>query len=203
MNQIAYRLVDVDQQTEAWRMWRCAGISSSDASVIIGQSKFKSAGELQQEKLLLLTSESRSAEAQEGLDLEGMARTYYEDRMRVQTAPVCVESIANPWMRASVDGLHMNGQGVVEIKCGDRCHKTVSTTRYVPEYYYPQIQHILAVLGFEEMDFWCYRPGKRPVLIRCPRNERYIERLIETEFEFWRFIEADVLTRIAERKTEP
>ena len=88
-------------------------------------------------------------------------------------------------MRASLDGLALNHDAVVEIKCGQSAYRTASRTRAVPDYYYGQMQHILAVTGLDLLDFWCYWPGNTPFLIPVPRNAPYIERLLKTELEFW------------------
>jgi len=43
----------------------------------------------------------------------------------------------------------------------------------------------LAVTGLNSLDFWAYWPGCPPLLIPVPRNVAYIERLLNTELEFW------------------
>ena len=37
--------------------------------------------------------------------------------------------------------------------------RATSQTRSAPDYYYGQLQHILAVTGLDSLDFWCYWPG--------------------------------------------
>jgi hypothetical protein len=52
------------------------------------------------------------------------------------------------------------------------------------------LQHILAVSGFDAIDFWVWLPGKTPLLITVPRDEDYIARLTAAEAEFWAKVEA-------------
>jgi hypothetical protein len=44
-------------------------------------------------------------------------------------------------------------------------------TRRVPRYYVGQLQHILAVTGLRDIDFWCYLPGLQEVHLRQLREE--------------------------------
>lgn len=103
-----------------------------------------------------------------------------------QVWPACLQSTRYDWLRASVDGLTVNGDAVVEIKCGNRVYQMASQDDSVPDYYYGQTQHILAVTGLDSLDFWCYWPGNPELLIPVPRDAVYIERLLDRELEFWR-----------------
>ena len=55
----------------------------------------------------------------------------------------------------------------------------------MPGYYIGQLQHILAVSGFDAVDFWVWLPGKTPILITVPRDEAYIARMTAMQAEFW------------------
>ena len=88
-------------------------------------------------------------------------------------------------LRASVDGLSDDGSMVVEIKCGNSVYRKTAASGRIPDYYYGQLQHVLAVTGLASIDFWCYLPDCPEVLVTVPRNEDYIKRLLEKEFLFW------------------
>lgn len=194
---MTFELVNLEQGTKAWLKWRALGIGASDAPAVMGENPWKSAGELQQEKLTARIHKFESAAMARGTALEPIARAYYCDRRKYSVEPACVQSNEFPWMRASLDGLNVDRCRVVEIKCGESAYKQVSRTRTVPEYYYGQLQHILAVIGYPVIDFWCYLPQKRPILLEVQRNDWYIKRLKEREHEFWTFIEADVQRAVA------
>ena len=89
---------------------------------------------------------------------------------------------------ASLDGLAINHDSVVEIKCGDSVYRRTSQSRCVPDYYYGQMQHILAVTGLDSLDFWCYWPGCPELLILVARDDGYIECLLNRELEFWSLV---------------
>jgi hypothetical protein len=112
-----------------------------------------------------------------GLALEPAARASYCAARKVTVQPTCVQNRARPWMRASLDGLNARERLVMEMKCGRGCYKRTAFGRAVPDCYYGQLQHILAVLEYASIDFWCYSPGKRAIHLQVSRDERYIGRL--------------------------
>lgn len=120
-----------------------------------------------------------------GTQLESEARRRYMARTGKDVRPACLQSRRYGWLRASVDGLSRNGDAVVEIKCGKSTYQRVSESNCVPDHYYGQLQHILAVTGLQSLDFWCYLPGCPELLLNVLRDEAYIERLLRTESEFW------------------
>ncbi|MGE0822858.1 MAG: lambda-exonuclease family protein [Candidatus Binatia bacterium] len=133
----------------------------------------------------------KSAMAQ-GTELEPVARGLYIATTGREVYPVCLQSTRYEWLRASLDGLAINHDAVVEIKCGRSAYRIAAQTRSVPKYYYGQVQHILAVTGLESLDFWCYWPGYPPLLITVPRDAAYIERLLKTEMEFWTRVQQNI-----------
>ena len=104
--------------------------------------------------------------------------------------PVCLQSTAHEWLRASLDGICGNHASVVEIKCGKTAYRIAYQTRSIPRHYYGQVQHILAVTGLNSLDFWFYWPGCSELLIPVSRDEGYIERLLEKELGFWNLVQA-------------
>jgi putative phage-type endonuclease len=124
-----------------------------------------------------------------GTELESEARRHYVTTTGRDVRPVCLQSTRYDWLRASLDGLATNLDAVVEIKCGQSAYRTTSQTRSAPDYYYGQLQHILAVTGLDSLDFWCYWPGYPALLIPIPRNVGYIERLLNRELESWNHVQ--------------
>lgn len=184
-----YTIVELEQGTREWLEWRHKGIGASDAATIMGENRFKSAAELLLEKCGPARDFGQNAAMARGTELEPEARRLYIKKTGRDVRPVCLQSTRYDWLRASLDGLAVNHDAVVEIKCGQSAYRTASQTRSVPDYYYGQMQHILAVTGLDSLDFWCYWPGSAPLLIPVPRNVSYIERLLKTEFEFWNHVQ--------------
>lgn len=181
-------VASIEQGTDAWREWRHNGIGASDASTIMGENRFKSSAQLLQEKRGPARDFGQNAAMARGTELEPEARRLYVAKTGRDVRPACLQSTRYDWLRASLDGLAVDEDAVVEIKCGQSAYRTASQTRSVPDYYYGQMQHILAVTGFDSLDFWCYWPGYPALLIPVPRNVAYIERLLNKELEFWNLV---------------
>ncbi|MFA5519016.1 MAG: YqaJ viral recombinase family protein [Spirochaetota bacterium] len=181
---LQYQIVDVEQGTSCWHKWRDGGLGASDAPAIMGENPWKSRDMLMSEKLGAVRPFPNQA-MKRGSALEPEARMCYERVKGITFRPLCVESVERPWMRASLDGLSINGQCVVEIKCGTSVYKYTAKNQKPPRYYIGQLQHILAITGLTEVDFWCYLPEERPVHLIVPRNDQYIRDLLIKEELFW------------------
>ncbi len=120
-----------------------------------------------------------------GTALEPEARKAYILRTGKQLQPACLQSTQYEWLRASLDGITSTLDAVVEIKCGESAYRRTSQDGSPPDYYYAQLQHILAVTGLPSIDFWCYLPGRPGILVAVRRNDIYIERLLQAELQFW------------------
>jgi putative phage-type endonuclease len=179
-----YKIVDIEQRTAEWFVWRNQGLGASDATAIMGENPWKSRERLLKEKIAGSTFPGNSA-TRRGIALEPEARIQYQKYRGFEVRPACLQSKHFDWLRASVDGLAENGNLVVEIKCGDKVFQYSSSTRKVPEYYYGQLQHILAVTGLQKIDYWCYLPERGKVYLCVKRDIRYIAKLMRTEYEFW------------------
>ena len=165
--------------------WRPPGPGASDAPTIMGENRYKSAAQLLQEKRNPLREVVLNPAMALGNQLEPEARARYVARTGREVRPICLQSTQYEWLRASLDGLSEDHGTVVEIKCGQSAYRWASQSGAPPDYYYGQLQHILAVTGLASLDFWCYWPGYPEVLIPVARDEAYIERLLKRAGEFW------------------
>jgi putative phage-type endonuclease len=178
-----YKIVDIVQGTSAWLNWRNQGVGASDAPVIMGENPWRTREQLVKEKLT--GARFSNAVMARGIMLEPEARSRYERLVGMEVRPVCLQSTLFRWLRASIDGLASDGSSVVEIKCGKSIYEYTASKRQVPNYYFGQLQHILAVTGLSKINFWGYLPGRPEVHLRIDRDNRYINKLIETEQKFW------------------
>ena len=127
-----------------------------------------------------------------GIMLEPQARASYMRRTGLNIKPACLQNNQYPWLRASVDGISSDGKVIVEVKCGESLYRHTLEYGCVPDYYYGQLQHILAVSGLESVYLWCYLPDCPEILIPVLRNEEYIKRLLVAEKSFWSNVERRV-----------
>ena len=191
-----FSLVDLEQGTSEWLAWRHQGIGASDASTIMGENRFESPSGLLHQKRGPVILDSFQNEAMAlGTKLEPVARKLYIEKTGKDVRPVCVQSSRYDWLRASLDGLSVNQDAVVEIKFGASVYRKVSQSHSVPDYYYGQLQHILAVTGLDSLDFWCYWPDNPALLLPVERDDTYIEHLLSKELEFWNLVKQATTTR--------
>lgn len=180
-----FTIVELKQGTPEWLEWRHKGIGASDAPIIMGENPWKRVDELLREKRGPARDSIKNEAMNRGALLEPEARRCYVTRTGNEVKPACLQSNQYVWLRASVDGISINGNMIVEIKCGESVYRHTAQYRCAPDYYYGQLQHILAVSGLALLDFWCYLPGRPELLTPVVRNDKYIERLITAERNFW------------------
>jgi putative phage-type endonuclease len=176
--------LNFEQSTEEWLSWRRQGLGASDAPVIMGLSPWQKAPDLLRLKTGQTEERPANGAMQRGKTLEPVARRAYISHTSIEVEPVCVQSLEHAWMRASLDGLSADGRHVVEIKCpGEKDHQ-LADSGFVPEKYFAQLQHILAVTGLAEIHYWSFRFGW-PLLLNVNRDDAFVAALIEKESAFW------------------
>ena len=185
-----YRLINIPQSTRDWHRWRQDGIGASDASTIMSRGRGKGVAKFINQRAEKLRIDSfQNKYMAEGKALEPHARALYNQTMENDVVPICVESIEFPWLRASLDGLSVTQDKVIEIKCGPSTFSEVQISGRIPTRYYAQVQHILAIIDLDSIDFWCYRPETPGLLVVVERDDRYINRLLQREAAVWTSIE--------------
>lgn len=148
------------QNTDEWLEWRRNGIGASDAPIIMGVSKFKTANELWNEKT---SNEVKKNEdsfiTEKGHKLEKIARQKYELQTFMDWKPELAEHRDYPFLRASLDGLNAKYNAFWECKyMGKESYEKLKNTELkprdrIPKQYYPQLMHQVLVTGFTEIHF--------------------------------------------------
>ena len=153
--------VNIDQGTADWLSWRNGIVSATDSGVIMELNPWKTVQQLWAEKLGLIDPSPINAAMQRGMDMEPEARAAFMRETGIAVEPQCWQSDQHAWMGASLDGISTCGRYIVEIKCpGEGTHSKARAGR-VPDYYYPQLQHQLAVTGCEKVFYYSYRPESK------------------------------------------
>ena len=187
-------MIPQQQRSPAWFKWRQSRIGASDAAIILGVNNFKSIGQLLDEKLGTRPPEEENAAMKRGNDYEEKARLAFENETGHVVFPqVCVHPEYD-WMVASLDGMTIEKDIVVEIKCPGMmvAHETFKF-RKIPEYYIPQLQHQMAVTGVDKIYYYSFFEGggaceKFTCLITCERDQSFIDNMIEKEKQFYNLL---------------
>lgn len=83
------------------------------------------------------------------------------------------------WMMASLDGIDIDGQAILEIKCPGPSDHELAKAGKIPEKYIPQLQHQLAVTGLKLAYYFSF-DGTDGVIVEIERDEIFIAKIIET-----------------------
>lgn len=170
------------QGSEAWKQWRRNKIGSSDAAVLMGVG-FITPHQLWLEKTYGLEKEKNTA-MMRGTLLEPIAREWFIKETGIVVEPNVFIHKEFDFAIASVDGVNEDQKILVEIKCpGAKVH-AMALNGKVPEYYYPQLQHQLAVLGYDRAYYVSF-DGENGVIIEVMRDNDYIEKLMKIEQDFY------------------
>ncbi len=103
-----------------------------------------------------------------------------------------------PWMHANIDRVIVGdprGVGVLEIKTAGQYSADdwgESGTNQIPEHYYAQVAHYLAVTGYTWARLAVLIGGRDFRVYDVPRDDEIIDRLIDLERDFWRLVETDM-----------
>lgn len=201
------RLTDTSAMSRSeWLKLRASGIGGSDAGAIMGLNKYATPLSVYFAKKDLAVQEGSKA-AEWGNILEDPIRQKAREELGIQieTVPGMFTNKEHDFMNANFDGLvFVEGEkeiaGSVVSGLGGHEIKTSRTgdgftTDEIPDSYYAQVQHYMAVTGltFFVLTVFIFDQytGRHYVI---PRNEEFIERLIEAESTFWNdFVLANVM----------
>lgn len=178
---------------EKWLEARTLGIGGSDAAVIMGMNRYKSPYQLWLEK-------TGQAEAP---DLSGNQYVYWGTKNESNIADWFQEETGKkvkrlgtlrskeyPFMLANVDRTVVGENAGLEIKtAGVRQYRKWKDDE-IPDAYYCQCLHYMAVTG---TDYWYIAVllgGNEAKWKRIERNEEDIQHLIMAETDFWKLVEA-------------
>lgn len=202
-----FKEINYSDETE-WHKIRKKHIGGSDCSIIMGYNEYKNIVDLWREKTGRKTPDDLSenqaiirGKKSENLLIEHFAINNPD--YSVSKLEKTLESLKYPFMAANLDGVleHKEfGKGVLEIKTATCFNYAVYKQKWkeeIPIEYYLQVQHYLAVTGWEyavlyadiKMGFSDNRHEVRCYFIN--RDEEDIEELIKKETEFYKYIEND------------
>jgi len=174
-------------------------IGASDAPAVMRVSPWKTPLQLWMDKVSDHVSTFTTPAMQRGNELEERARQCFENMTGLVMFPNKVkvhETI--PYMRASLDGMDIEEQNFVEIKCVNLVDHTMAMAGKVPEKYVPQVMHQLEVCQLD-MGYYFSFDGKDGVIVKVYRDEKYIKNLIKEEENFWQCVENFIAPPMTEK----
>ena len=187
----------IGKHSQEWHEFRAKGIGGSDAAVVCGLSPWKSAYELYLEKRgeIPRSSAIDPNAAHWGTVLEATVADEYARRTGRKLRNIIDHFVSkdHDWQRAEVDrhivaiddGL---GPGVLECKTSGAFNRNVwgpdGSTSF-PEWYLLQVQHQLAVTGWQWGALAVLIGGRDYRIYPVQRDDDLINDLINIEAAFW------------------
>ena len=192
-------LVDTtDLPREEWLAWRRHGIGGSDAAVVFGISPYRTARDLYDDKLGIVTAideDSNWVALEMGHLLEDLVARIFAQKTGFKVFKInkMFQHPDHPFMLADVDYF-------VELPDGTIAILEIKTTNYnakdvwwrdgkdcVPAHYEAQGRHYMAVCNIDRVFFCClYGNTEDDVIIReIRRDKEYEAEMVYLEQDFW------------------
>ena len=170
-----------------WLQLRKSGIGGSDASAILGFNRWKSAFQLYIEKTSDFVEEIDNEFIYWGNVLEDVVAQEFARRTgkKVQRVNRMLRHPEYPFMTANLDRRIVGEKAILECKTTSTYNKDAWDGDEVPAAYICQLQHYLAVTGYEKAYIAVLIGGNNFVWKEVERDDEFIELMIEREKDFW------------------
>lgn len=179
---------------EDWHEARRTGIGGSDAAAVLGVSEFDEGPlDIYLQKIGAVPPKEDTPPMQRGRALEPIIAGIYTEQTgrKVRRQPM-LRLKDQPWVIANIDRqiIRSGGEGetsILEIKApGLQSFQRVRMYGLTDDYII-QVQHYLAVLGYENADIILHNAERwQPLIFTVQRDDELIEQILEAEERFWK-----------------
>ena len=175
----------LDKRT--WLRYRKKGITGTDAGAIVGLNPYSSAFQVYNDKVTEEVEEFDNESMRQGRDLEEyVAKRFTEETgLRVRKANAIYQNTEHPFMLADFDRLIVGQAAGLECKTASAYSADKWADGKIPLHYQMQVQHYLAVSGYQKWYIAALIMGKEFVIREISRDEELIADLITIEERFW------------------
>ncbi|MEK4760796.1 YqaJ viral recombinase family protein [Viridibacillus sp. FSL E2-0187] len=170
-----------------WLDVRRSGIGGSDAAVILGFNKWKSPFQLYLEKTGDYKEESDNEFIYWGNVLEDVVAKEFQERTgkKVRKKNQMLRHKEHQFMTANLDRVVVGEKAFLECKTTSAYKNDDWDGDEIPAAYLCQVQHYMAVTGFEKAYIAVLIGGNKFVWKEIERDEELIQIMIEREKYFW------------------
>lgn len=184
---------------EDWLLARRQGIGGSDMAAILGYSTFKCALDIWKDKTSSEPPEDRGNRFTKwGTRLEPLVADAFEEEtgLKVRRNNFILRSKEHPYLLANLDReIIGTGEGL-ECKTTNAYKTSDWDADKVPDAYYIQCQHYMAVTGADVWWIACLIGGNDFKYKKIPRDERVISFIIEQGKRFWDLVESKQMPEV-------
>lgn len=162
------KIIDLDQRSRAWHDWRNGididgpRITATAASVIMGNNPYKTPHRLWLQMTGQAPPDATNPAMLRGQKYEDEACLAFMQKHGGFYEPKCIEHPNTPWAAASLDGLSLIADSILEIKVPGAAVLTMAKSGIVPSYYYTQVQwQLFCCPAALRAWFWAYNPDTK------------------------------------------
>lgn len=181
------RISTRDMSREDWLDLRRRGLGGSDASAVVGLNPFSSRLYLFADKTGMIPEREDNEAMRQGRDLEDYVAKRWEEATgkKVRRENHMLYNDQYPWAFANLDRVVIGEKALLECKTTSVYNKNDFEGGQIPDYYYVQCQHYLAVTGFDRayLAVLVLNSGFYHFVIE--RNQEDIDALMKAEQDFW------------------
>lgn len=180
---------------EEWLKIRKLGLGGSDMSAVLGVNNWRSPLDVWLDKTSDTIEEKESEPMYWGTILEDIVAQEFAKRTgwKVRNNNFTLQSEEYPYLLANID------REIVGLDAGLEC-KTANAFKAdewqgdsVPDSYYIQCQHYMAVTGKASWWIACLVGGNTFYYKKIKRNDEVIQAIIDTGREFWNLVETKTM----------
>lgn len=175
---------------DEWLQARRKGIGGSDAATVAGVNKWKSPLDLWLEKTGQVDDKEAGEAAYWGTMMEDMVAREFETRSghKVRRRNAILRHPEHHFMLANVDRLIVGCKIGLECKTTSAYNKAEWEDDNIPDAYYIQCQHYMAVTGYKSWYIAVLIGGNKFRYKEIKRDDELIAKLIELEAAFWQHV---------------
>jgi putative phage-type endonuclease len=175
-----------------WLHIRSNYIGGSDAGIVLGVNKWKAPFELWLEKsgqVDIKENDNGNEAMYWGNVLEDVVAKEFENRTgkKVRRRNQMLQHDDYPFMMANIDREVVGEKAILECKTTSAYNSKEWEGDEVPASYLIQINHYMAVLGYDKCYIACLIGGNKFVWKEVNRDEDLINLIIEAEKHFWEY----------------
>lgn len=172
---------------QEWLKERKKGIGGSDASAVLGFNPWKSAFELYIEKTSDYVQEIDNEAIYWGNVLEDVVAEEFARRTgkKIRRRNQMFRHKDHDFMIANIDRDVVGEKALLECKTTSAFNADDWEGEHIPPAYICQLQHYMAVLGYEKAYIAVLIGGQKFIWKELKRDDEFIELMIEREKDFW------------------
>ena len=178
-----------------WLDERKKGIGGSDAGAILGANRYKNPVALWLEKTGQAEPDPAGEAAEWGNILEPVIADRFEKitGIKIEKCDALLQHPQYSFMLANVDRLIYDERRGLECKNVSLRKAQEWEDDEIPDSYYAQCQHYMAVTGLEGWYIAALINGNHFIHKYIPRNDEFILALIDAEQKFWHCVQEKVM----------